>query len=233
MSNKDNYHEIKAILVGKSGVGKSNLINTCVGDKFDPSSTPTIANSLRQKKFEINNKVYVINLWDTMGQETYLSINKIFFKGAEIVIFVYDITKKDSFDALDFWIRNVVEILGTDFACGIVGNKNDLFLEAEVTEEEVKKYADSKGIKFKLVSAKTDPERFSEFLEILIKEPMNKNKLKKSKNDNKDNKDNKNNKDNKEKELNNDNENFTTRKKENSIKLDAKQTKKSKTCCGN
>ena len=224
MSNND---EIKAILVGKSGVGKTNLINTCAGDKFDPSTTPNITTNLRQKKFEINNKEYVINLWDTMGQETYLSINKIFFKGAEIVIFVYDITKKDSFDALDFWIKNVVEILGTDFACGIVGNKNDLFLEAEVTEEEVKKYADSKGIKFKLVSAKTDPERFSEFLEILIKEPMNKNKLKKSKNDNKDNKDNK------EKELNNDNENFTTRKKENSIKLDAKQIKKSKTCCGN
>ena len=224
MSNND---EIKAILVGKSGVGKTNLINTCAGDKFDPSTTPNITTNLRQKKFEINNKEYVINLWDTMGQETYLSINKIFFKGAEIVIFVFDITKKDSFDKLDFWIENVVEILGTDFACGIVGNKNDLFLEAEVTEEEVKKYANSKGIKYKLVSAKTDPESFSEFLEILIKEPMNKNKLKKSKNDNKDNKDNK------EKELNNDNENFTTRKKENSIKLDAKQIKKSKTCCGN
>ena len=224
MSNND---EIKAILVGKSGVGKTNLINTCVGDKFDPSSASTMAMSLRQKKFVINNKAYIVNLWDTIGQESYLSMNKIFFKGSEIVIFVFDITKKDSFEELDFWIGNVVEILGTDFACGIVGNKNDLFLDAEVTEEEVKEYADSKGIKYKLVSAKTDPERFSEFLEILIKEPMNKNKLKKSKNDNKDNKDNK------EKELNNDNENFTTRKKENSIKLDAKQIKKSKTCCGN
>ena len=177
MKTIDNNDEIKAILVGKPGVGKTNLINTCAGFKFCLNSTPTMASTFVQKKFYINNKEYTVNLWDTISQEHYDSISRIFYKNSEIVVFVFDITKKDSLEDLDRWIRIIREELGTNFVCGIVGNKNDLFLESQVTEEEANEFAQKRGMKCQFVSAKTDPDRFSEFLEKLITEPISANKL--------------------------------------------------------
>ena len=174
----DNSNEIKAILVGKSGVGKTNLINTCGGFPFNSSSTPTTTNTFIQKRFTIDKKEYIINLWDTMGQEQYLSINKIFYKGAEIVIFVFDITDKESLYDIDNWIKTIKEEIGSNFVCGIVGNKKDLFLKEQVNEEEAAKYAKSKGIKCKILSCKTSPNAFPDFLKQIITEPMCENKLK-------------------------------------------------------
>ena len=189
-----NTNEIKAILIGDSGVGKTCLINTCAGFNFDSKPSLTMNCSFIQKRFNINNKEYIVTLVDTIGQESYLSVNKMFYRGSEVVIFVFDITNKESLYGLDFWIKNVLEELGTNFACGLVGNKNDLFLDAKVSEEEAKKYASSKGIKCKMCSAKTDPESFSDFLEQLITQPLSQNKLKidteksdKNENDKKDN----------------------------------------------
>ena len=177
--NDDDAIEIKAILVGSSGVGKTNLINVCVGQSFNPETKPTNCASLLQKHLEINNLKYVVNLWDTMGQEAYKGISKLFFREAQIVIFVYDITSTESFKNLEEWIQMANDTIGGDYISGIVGNKNDLYLQAEVSEEEAKNYADSKKLKFRLVSAKEDPQSFDEFLLELVKEykvPENKKK---------------------------------------------------------
>ena len=169
MSKNDNNIEIKAILVGSSGVGKTNLINVCVGQAFNSESKPTNCASLLQKHLEIDNLDYVINLWDTMGQEAYKGISKLFFREAQIVFFVYDITSKDSFNSLEEWIQMANDTINGEYISGIVGNKNDLYLQAEVTEEEGKKYAEEKQMKFKIVSAKDDPHSFEEFLIELVK----------------------------------------------------------------
>ena len=189
MESLDNSDEIKAIIVGKSGVGKTSLINTCAGFKFDPTSAPTMSNSFLQKRFEINKKEYIINLWDTISQEAYNSVNRLFYRNAEIVIFVFDVTNKESLEQLDHWIGIIKEELGTNFVCGVVGNKNDLFLDAKITEEEANDFAQKRGMKCQFVSAKTDPERFSEFLKKLITEPISANRLKDPKDDNGNNKD--------------------------------------------
>ena len=55
----------------------------------------------------INDREYTINLWDTIGQEKYRALTKVFFKYSEIVIFVFDITNKKSFDALDYWYETI------------------------------------------------------------------------------------------------------------------------------
>ena len=169
MSKNDINIEIKAILVGSSGVGKTNLINVCVGQAFNSESKPTNCASLLQKHLEIDNLDYVINLWDTMGQEAYKGISKLFFREAQIVFFVYDITSKDSFNNLEEWIQMANDTINGEYISGIVGNKNDLYLQAEVTEEEGKKYAEEKQMKFKIVSAKDDPHSFEEFLIELVK----------------------------------------------------------------
>ena len=167
---QDDYIEIKAILVGCSGVGKTNLINVCLGHKFNEGSDTTNCCSLSQKNVEIDNIKYLINLWDTMGQETYKGISKLFFRGSQIVIFVYDITSENSFKDLEDWINMANEIITDGYVSGIVGNKNDLFLQAEVAEEDAKQFAKSKNMKFKLVSAKEDPKSFNDFLVDLVRE---------------------------------------------------------------
>ena len=169
-SNDDDSVEIKAILIGNSGVGKTNLINVCIGEAFDPETKPSTSCALVQKILMIDKRKYVINLWDTMGQEVYKGMSQLFFRDSQIVFFVYDITSKESFDGLEEWIKMANEIIDNDFISGIMGNKNDLYLNSSVTEEEAKSYADSKKMKLKFVSAKEDPKSFEDFLLELAKE---------------------------------------------------------------
>ena len=97
-------------------------------------------------------------------------MTKLFFKGSDIVIYVYDITSEQSFISLKNWIDETSNLLENKYVAGIVGNKNDLFLEEKVKENDARNYAESKGMKFKLVSAKTDPKSFISFLEELLKD---------------------------------------------------------------
>ena len=169
MSNNESNVEIKAILVGDSGVGKTNLINVSVGQPFNYESKSTNCCSLSQKRIEINNIKYIINLWDTMGQEAYKGISKLFFRDAQIVIFVYDITSEESFSSLEECIQMAKDTIGEAYIGGIVGNKNDLYLQAKITEEDAKKFAENKKMEFKLVSAKEAPQCFEDILIDLVK----------------------------------------------------------------
>ena len=169
--------EYKAILLGNSGVGKTNLINTSNGEEFNSNQPSTVATSYVKKTLKINGQKFVVNLWDTCGQEKYSSLSKIFLRGSKIVILVYDITDKGSFEKLDHWIQMAKD---TEINCiyGIVGNKCDLFLEEQVSEEEARNYAESKGYKFRLVSAKSEPNGLNEFLEVLVQDYNEVNNIK-------------------------------------------------------
>ena len=166
----ENLMEAKAILIGEVAVGKTSLINISIGMKFNSSEKTTISSNFVKKKIEINSQKYIIYLWDTAGQEKLKAMTKLFFKGADIVIFVYDITSKKSFESLKDWIKEVEDNLDNQHVCGIAGNKKDLFLQEEVNEELGRKYANSLGMKFKLTSAKDDPKSFNDLLEELIKD---------------------------------------------------------------
>ena len=165
---EEEEEEIKVILVGEMSTGKTSLINTAIGLKFQDKLPSTTTNSIMNKIMKINDKTYSINLWDTIGQEKYRSLTKIFMKGAKIVIFVYDITNYNSFKELNFWFESTKDIINDQVVMGIVGNKNDLFLKEEVKEDEARKLAKEKGMEFALTSAK-DARLFCEFLEKLIK----------------------------------------------------------------
>ena len=160
----------KVIFLGESSVGKTNLIKVSVGKPFDPHSMRTCTSSFLPKEFIYNNKRYIFNLWDTIGEEKYRSVTKMFFKGAIIVLLIYDITKKSSFDALCYWLEEVKNEIGNNFILGVVGNKSDLYIDEEVSQEEAKNFAESKRGKFKISSAKEDPLSFIEFLEELFKD---------------------------------------------------------------
>ena len=164
---------IKAILVGETATGKTSLINTAIGLEFKEKVESTQASTIMEKKIVINNKTYTINMWDTIGQEKYRAVTKIFMKDARIVIVVYDITRSETFEELDFWFNNIKEVLGDKPVVGLIGNKSDLYEEEQVTEETGKEYANKKGVPFALTTAKV-PANFCHFLELLLEKYLNK-----------------------------------------------------------
>ena len=167
--NNDSKSNIpKIILVGDSGTGKTNLIMIGAGFEFNSNSLSTTSCSYIQKTIIKDDKEYKVNMWDTIGQEKYRSLTKIFLKDAKIVILVYDITKRESFDSLPFWKKIIDEILGPDPIFGVVGNKIDLYYDEKVKEEEGEEYANSIGAKFLLTSAKNDSKGFGKFIEQLF-----------------------------------------------------------------
>ena len=172
-------NSMKVILLGNSGVGKTNLINTSVGQNFQEDISVTTTGTFSQKNIKIEDETYILNLWDTAGQEKYESITKIFLKKSEIVIFVYDITDAKSFKDLEKWIKLTEEMIDNDHVCGIVGNKEDLYSREQVKGETAKKYAESKKMQFKLVSAKDNPAGFINFLKELVVEHKGLSKLEK------------------------------------------------------
>ena len=168
--DENGYENVKVILIGNSGVGKTNLINIASGGKFDPAEKSTISSSFVNVLFKVENKQYNLQIWDTIGQERLRVLSKLFFKNSKIVVFVYDITIKESFYGLKDWYKEVEDATGDNTIKGVLGNKNDLFLKEQVKEDEGQKYANTIHALFRTTSAKTEPRGFSEFLQELINE---------------------------------------------------------------
>ena len=148
---------IKIILLGESGVGKTCIINRYINNEFSSDSQPTIGSFSSTKKIIKNNIKYSVNVWDTTGQEKYHSITKLYIKGSDIIIFVYSINSRFSFEGLNYWYNAVKEIIqGEKYLTAVIGNKCDLIDNEEISEQEGKKYAEEINAKFKLVSAKED-----------------------------------------------------------------------------
>jgi small GTP-binding protein len=160
-----NEEEIKVILIGSTGVGKTSIINVITGGKFNINEKSTEGSSFLMKKIKVNEKEYILNIWDTIGQEKLRQLTKIFYNNSKLVIFVYDITSKESFEDLNYWTKDVEEQIGKDTIKGVVANKIDLYLNEKVTTDEGKNYAKSIQANFIEFSAKTEPpSKFEDFL---------------------------------------------------------------------
>ena len=189
MSNEVSQDFIKIILLGESGVGKTNLIYVTVGKGFNPNSHSSLTSSYYKNTVKINNKDYTYILWDTAGQETYRSLNSFFIKNSKIIIFVYSVDSKKSFEELEYWINFTKNELDGVYLMAIVGNKCDLVNEQVVEEKEAEEYAKKNNMKIKFTSALSDSDGFKDFLNELIQDY-----IKLSNNDYKDNKPNDNDK---------------------------------------
>ena len=174
---------IKIVLIGEMFTGKTSLINVYFGLEFSNDIPSTLSPSVSQKELTFNETPYIIHMWDTAGQEKYRSMTKIFIKGAQIVIFVYDITNESTFEKLSFWVGSVEEILGKEPILAVVGNKIDLFEKQEVPKKKGEAYANKIGALFYESSAKVDPKGFQNFISLLIEELLEKKGVVKRKGD--------------------------------------------------
>ena len=139
---KTKSNKIKIIVVGSMEVGKTCLINHYQTGKFLTEIPSTCGSSFVEIKKIIKDKKYTLNLWDTAGQEKYDSLTKIFTKNANIVILVYSIIDKNSFQSLNKWLKLVKEINGEDgYALGVAANKSDLYKKLVVPDSQGKDYA--------------------------------------------------------------------------------------------
>ena len=173
----ENVKELKIILLGNSGVGKTCIINRYIHDQFNPDSETTLGSSFSTKIIKKGNIEYRLNIWDTTGQEKYHSITKLFIKGSSAVILVYSINSLTSFEGLNSWYESIKEHLqGNEYILVVIGSKSDLIQEEVVSEEDGKKFADERDAIFKFVSSKEDPDGinnlFNTILEELIKKKI-------------------------------------------------------------
>ena len=168
MSDNKDQIDIKMILLGESGVGKTSIISRYVNDKFSENFVTSSTMSYVAKIIEKNKKTIKLNIWDTIGQEKYRSISKLFLNDTKIVILVYDITSEESFKNLDYWLQLYKDILGEGIIVGVAANKSDLFLKQEVPDDKGKEYAEKNGAIFGLVSAKSNKLGLDKFIDQLV-----------------------------------------------------------------
>ena len=155
-SNAKPDENIKVTLIGGSGVGKTCIIRRYYLNEFIENPASTCGGSYTAKQININNKSIQIDLWDTAGQERFRSLGKHFYKDAYIVILVYDITNKKTFEEIEkIWYPSVKEHGEKYSVLAVVGNKCDLYENEEVKENEAREYAQQIGATFMLVSAKS------------------------------------------------------------------------------
>ena len=176
-NKNDSFPNIKVILLGETAVGKTNLINAYCDREFVAQTSPTNSPEFSQRKIKIDSKKYLIDLWDTAGQERYHSMTKIFIKGAQIIIFVYDITNEDSFKKLNFWVNFAEELLWEETVYGVVGNKTDLYDNQKVNINDAQKFADEIGALLCETSAKVDQMGFKKYVEKLVRKLIEKNNI--------------------------------------------------------
>ena len=150
---------VKVVLLGESGVGKTSIINQFISKKFNPKMSTSVSAQFTSKimEFPEQNRTLRFDIWDTVGQEKYRSLTKIFYKDAKIIIFVYDITTEYSFNALQtYWYTETVDNTDGEPIYAVCANKYDLYDKAVVKTEDGKKFADKIKAIFQNTSAKSD-----------------------------------------------------------------------------
>lgn len=166
-------------IIGDANVGKTSLLTRYCDNVFKESYNNTIGVDFRVVTMKLGDTVAKVHIWDTAGQERFKSISINYFRSTHGFMFVYDITKKSSFHNLNMWMELAFNANKNSFANFLIGNKNDLIENREVSMEEARDFAIGKQMTFMETSAKTCinvNKTFEFFIQKLVKY-FNTNKL--------------------------------------------------------
>eukprot|EP00775_Hariotina_reticulata_P008173 gene8173-8364_t len=164
-------HLFKVLLVGDSAVGKSCLLMRFTADRFDDVTTSTIGVDFRVKYLNLDGKRVKLAVWDTAGQERFRTLTSSYYRGAHGVIFVYDVTRPESFENLErIWMKEVDIYSNIEDAVKmVVANKVDLDSERLVSKQQGHDFARNMGCLYVETSAKTNVAVQQAFEELVLK----------------------------------------------------------------
>lgn len=165
MSSNNFDYLFRLVLIGDSGVGKSCLLLRFADDNFTDTYISTIGVDFRFRTITVDNMVIKLQIWDTAGQERFRTITSAYYRGADGIIMVYDVSNIDSFNHVEEWLSEVERYANDGTSKLLVGNKADLPDKA-VSEDVAQKMADRLGIPFLETSAKTSTNVNNTFLTI-------------------------------------------------------------------
>ena len=152
--SQDYDYLFKVLLLGDSDVGKSSLILRYTEETFNSKLVNSIGVDFKMKKKEIDGKVIKVQIWDTAGHERFRSITYSYYRGANAIIIVFDLSDKKSFVSITEWLKQIEKHAKENVFKFLVGNKSDLVEERKVTYEEAKQYADEHELPYIETSAK-------------------------------------------------------------------------------
>ncbi|CAK61540.1 unnamed protein product (macronuclear) [Paramecium tetraurelia] len=169
MSKADDDYDylFKIVLSGDSGVGKSNLLLRFTKNQFNADSKTTIGVEFATRSITISGKVVKAQIWDTAGQERYRAITAAYYRGAIGAVLVYDITNKQSFEAVEQWIQEVRENADKDIVIMIIGNKSDLKHLRAIRTESGQDLAQMYKVAFMEASAQDGTNVDQAFIQII------------------------------------------------------------------
>lgn len=163
--------EVKVVLLGDTGVGKSSLVLRFVTNNFKPYSESTIGASFMSKVVTVDGKQTKFQIWDTAGQEKYHSLAPMYYRGAAAAIVVYDITRASTFKTLRNWVDELRNQGPKDIALAIAGNKADLADRREVEQRLASSFANEVGAIYFETSAKDDTNIQDIFVQLSARLP--------------------------------------------------------------
>uniref|UniRef100_A0A6P6YKJ0 Ras-related protein Rab-6-like n=1 Tax=Dermatophagoides pteronyssinus TaxID=6956 RepID=A0A6P6YKJ0_DERPT len=126
----------RIVFLGEQGTGKTSVITRFMYDTFDQTYQATIGIDFLAKNFKHNDKTFKLQLWDTAGQERFHSLIPSYIRDCSAVVVVYDLTNRESFEAVDNWIECVYKERGRDVIIALAGNKSDAAKSRAVSVEE-------------------------------------------------------------------------------------------------
>ncbi|CAG8606982.1 12452_t:CDS:2 [Racocetra persica] len=157
MSKDDEYDYLfkgmDLVLIGDSGVGKSNLLSRFTRNEFNLESKSTIGVEFATRSIQVDNKTIKAQIWDTAGQERYRAITSAYYRGAVGALLVYDIAKHVTYENVNRWLKELRDHADSNIVIMLVGNKSDLRHLRAVPTEEAKQFAAENNLSFIETSA--------------------------------------------------------------------------------
>jgi len=154
MAEGSNYDYLfKVVLIGDSGVGKSNLLSRFTRNEFNLESKSTIGVEFATRSINVDGKTVKAQIWDTAGQERYRAITSAYYRGAVGALLVYDIAKHTTYVNVTRWLKELRDHADSNIVIMLVGNKSDLKHLRAVPTDEAKAFSTENGLSFIETSA--------------------------------------------------------------------------------